>query len=295
MKFVPAKREGVHLLIGVAGGTGSGKTYSSLRMAAGMAGNQRFAVIDTEARRALHYADEFTFDHLDLTPPFTPDRYIDAIVAAEEAGYPVIVVDSMSHEHAGEGGLLEWHDNELSEMVERAKKKTKEPDWVLEERFKLRAWIAPKRSHKKMLNRLLQLRSHLILCFRADPKIKMVKDDKGKTQIVDDGWHPVCEKNVPYELTASVLVMHETPGTPTPLKVPKGLRAAFDPNVQMSEATGKAVAAWASGSNSGYDEQIANTSDKAALRQLYVTVSNDASLDEKTRSEFLEKIKTKAA
>src|SRR5689334_8290331 len=100
--FRPAVREGVGLLIGLAGSSGSGKTYTALRLASGMAGDKPFAVIDTEAGRAKHYADQFTFHHGDLTPPFSPARYSEAIKAADEAGYPVIVVDSCSHEHAGE-------------------------------------------------------------------------------------------------------------------------------------------------------------------------------------------------
>ena len=72
-EFKPAKRQNEVLLIGLAGGTGSGKTYSAMRMASGIAGamSKRFAVIDTEAGRARHYADQFKFDHGDLRPPFT--------------------------------------------------------------------------------------------------------------------------------------------------------------------------------------------------------------------------------
>src|SRR6185436_10622008 len=68
MSFVlkPAVRENVPLLIGLAGGTGSGKTYSAMRLAKGLAGGQKFAVIDTESGRARAYADEFQFDSGEL-------------------------------------------------------------------------------------------------------------------------------------------------------------------------------------------------------------------------------------
>jgi RecA/RadA recombinase len=95
-EFRPAVRQNVPLVLGVAGPTGGGKTYSALRLAKGLAGDARFAVIDTENGRALHYADEFAFDHGSLEAPFTPERYAQAIKAADEAGYPVIVVDSAS-------------------------------------------------------------------------------------------------------------------------------------------------------------------------------------------------------
>ena len=107
IEFLPAKREAISLLVGLAGGTGSGKTNSALRLATGLAGGERFGVIDTENGRASHYADAFAFDSARLDPPFTPARYLEAIRAADAAGYPVIVVDSASHEHAGDGGLLD--------------------------------------------------------------------------------------------------------------------------------------------------------------------------------------------
>jgi RecA/RadA recombinase len=117
----PAVREKIGLLFGIAGASGSGKTYSALTLARGIAnGTGRIAVIDTEAGRALHYAPPpsakadgvktFDFLHLDFQPPFTPERYIEAIRACEEAGATVIVIDSMSHEwrrrmqrHSGAG------------------------------------------------------------------------------------------------------------------------------------------------------------------------------------------------
>src|SRR3989304_533235 len=87
---------------GTAGSGGSGKTYSALRLARGLAGDRgRVALIDTEAGRALHYAERFDFDHCDLKPPFAPSAYADAIAAAEGAGDPGIVGDSLSHEWAG--------------------------------------------------------------------------------------------------------------------------------------------------------------------------------------------------
>ena len=104
--FKPAVREAVPLLLGVIGQTGSGKTFSAMRIASGIVGKgNRFAVIDTESKRALHYADKFDFDHCELTPPFRPENYADAIRAADKAGYKAIVVDSMSHEWAGEGRM----------------------------------------------------------------------------------------------------------------------------------------------------------------------------------------------
>lgn len=244
--FRPAVRENVGLLIGLAGESGSGKTYSAMRLAAGISGGKPFAVIDTESRRALHYADEFKFDHAELRPPFRPEAYQDTILAANAAGYPAIVVDSMSHEWAGEGGVLDWQEAELDRMAGQ--------DWGKRERVKMAAWIKPKMAHKQMVQRLLQVRAHLILCFRAEEKLEMVKDDKGKTVIGKrqgitglDGWFPICEKNLPYELTAFFLLRSTNPGYGMPIKLQNQHRSLFPSDKPIGEDSGRLVAAWAAG------------------------------------------------
>lgn len=238
--FHPAVRQRIPLIIGLAGGTGSGKTFSALTLAKGLAGGQKFALIDTEAGRALHYADQFDFDHGDLGPPFRPERYAEAIAAADAANYPVIVVDSMSHEYAGEGGILDWQEEEFAAANHR-------------EAMRMASWIKPKMAHKQFVSRLLQVRAHLILCFRAEPKIEVVRED-GRMQVVEKvgaggfkGWLPVTEKNFPYELTASVLLMAECPGVPQPIKMPESLRGYFPTDKPISERAGQQLAQWAAG------------------------------------------------
>ncbi len=244
--FAPAVRENVGIVAGVAGPSGSGKTFTALRLATGLAGGQRFAVIDTEARRAKHYASRFKFDHGDLRPPFRPSSYLEAIVAADEAGYPVIVVDSMSHEHAGEGGLLDMHEAELDRMAG--------DDWRKREKVKFTAWIAPKREHKRMVSRLLQLRAHVILCFRAEQKTEIVRGEGGKLETAPKrllsgftDWIPVAEKNLLFELTLSMVLSPENPGCPIPIKIQEQHQALFPRDRPVDEESGRALAKWAEG------------------------------------------------
>jgi AAA domain len=254
-QFKPAIREQVGLLIGLAGGTGSGKTFSALRLAQGIAGAKPFAMIDTEARRALHYADQFKFDHAELASPFTPRAYAEAIMAADEAKYPVIVVDSCTHEWAGEGGVLEMHEAELDRMAGDEKATDY---WKKREACKMAAWIKPKMDHKKMVQRLLQVRAHLILCFRAEEKVEMIRDETTKKMMIVpkvsltgiNGWIPVCEKSLPFELTASFLLTADAPGLPKPIKLQEQHRAMFPLDQPISQESGKRVAAWASGAPS---------------------------------------------
>lgn len=243
--FRPGVRENVGLWVNLVGGTGSGKTRSGMRLATGMSGGKPFALIDTENRRGLHYADDFKFDHADLRAPFSPDSYTEAIVAADKAGYPVIVVDSGSHAWAGDGGMLDMQEAELDRMAGN--------DYAKRERVKMSAWIKPKSQHKKMVSKLLALRAHLIFCLRAEKKIEMVKVD-GKLVIQDkqtltglDGWIPICDKNLPFEATASFLLMADHPGIPRPIKLQEQHRSIFPLDKPITEESGRLLAAWASG------------------------------------------------
>lgn len=246
IEFKPATREGVGLLIGLAGGTGSGKTYSALRLATGLSGGKPFAVIDTENGRAKHYADAFRFDHGNIHAPFRPETYLNAVRVADKAGYPVIVIDSMTHEWAGEGGVLDMHEAELNRMAG--------DNWQKREACKMAAWIKPKMSHKHMVSALLQTRAHIIMCFRAEEKVEITRDEKGKTQIAPkqsltglDGWIPVCEKNLPFELTLSVLFTAKAPGIPMPIKLPYALAGGLSLKSPVDEKYGAFLAAWAKG------------------------------------------------
>lgn len=243
--FRRAVREKVQLIVGLSGGTGSGKTFSAMRLAKGMAQGKPFCVIDTENGRASHYADQFTFDVLDLRAPFTPDSYGKAIEMADKAGYPVIVVDSMSHVWAGDGGVLDWQEDELDRMAGQ--------DYQRREACKMAAWIKPKKAHKQMMQSLLQVKAHLILCFRAEEKIEMAKVDgklevrKKESLVGKDGWIPICEKNVPFEATCSFLFLASSPGKPHPIKLQAQHKAFFKDGAVIDESVGGQLAKWASG------------------------------------------------
>ncbi|MBC7939733.1 MAG: AAA family ATPase [Chitinophagaceae bacterium] len=238
--FRPAVRENVGLWINLIGGTGGGKTFTAMRLASGISGGKPFAVIDTENRRALHYADQFKFDHAELREPFTPESYAEAITAADTAGYPVIVVDSGSHVWAGDGGMLDMQEAEFQRMGAK-------------DSAKMSSWIKPKRQHKKMVSKLLQLRAHLIFCLRAEEKIEMVKENgkmvvRAKQSMTGkDGWIPICDKNLPFEATCSFLLLASNPGVPHPIKLQEQHKALFPLDVPITEASGKRLAEWAAG------------------------------------------------
>lgn len=265
--FRSATRENVFLVVGFAGPSGGGKTKSAMLLAQGIVGrDKKFAVIDTETRRALHYAplpgeapdfvDTFHFDHVDLRPPFRPEAYANALRAAEKARYGAIVVDSFSHVWEGEGGILDWHDQILSDRVKRAMEKSNNdtPEWRLRESYNQLAWVDPKMAHKLMVQRdLLQLRAHVILCMRAEDKIEMVREGNQtvmrpkKTLSGFEGWIPICEKRLPFELTASFVLTPDKPGHPKAIKCNGKHRPFFPEDKPVSEDAGRRLAEWARG------------------------------------------------
>lgn len=231
--FKPAVRENVSILIALAGASGSGKTYSALRLAKGLSPNGKIAFIDTEARRGLHYADQFDFIHADMRPPFRPENFLAAIKAAEKAGAEVIIIDSFSHEYDGEGGIMDW-------AAEIEANGTKSPG----------NWKVPKLAHKKLMNALLQLRASVIFCLRADEKIRIAKDDRGKTVIEQLGWMPIAEKRFIFEMTASFTLTPTAPGIPQfdlPHKLQTQHRGMFPPGQTIGEKAGQDLAAWSKG------------------------------------------------
>lgn len=190
----PATRVGVKPLIGFYGKSSSGKTMSALLVGRGIVGPKgRIVLIDTESGRGSLFSDVIPggYSVLDIEPPFTPGRYQQAIEAAE-AQADIVIVDSLTHCHSGDGGLLDMQEAELDRMAG--------DDWKKREACKMAAWIKPKLEHKKFIGRLLRLKCGLIACLRGEEKVHMVKDD-GKTKIVTDQFSsPIFDKNFIFEL-----------------------------------------------------------------------------------------------
>jgi AAA domain len=152
LNIAPAERAGAHLLIQLYGPPRSGKTYTALRMARGMVGPQgRIGVLDTESGRARLYSDKVPGGFVvgELTPPYTPRRYLEAIGEFLTYGVDILVVDSFSHCWEGPGGVLEMAD----QAEEHGRKG-------------LMKWLMPKRDYKKLVSFLLSTRMHMI-CARA--------------------------------------------------------------------------------------------------------------------------------
>jgi hypothetical protein len=270
-QFAPAKREQVSLLIALAGASGSGKTFSALRLARGMSPDGKIMFIDTEARRGLHYAEQFKFLHADMRPPFTPARFVEGIQAAEAAGAEVVIIDSFSHEYDGVGGIMDWADQLVigtpKPGVDHPRAEGSSPDWWKDWAVKpVKSpgnWKEPKGAHKKLMNALLQCRASVIFCLRADEKIEILREN-GKTVVRPLGWMPICEKRFMFEMTASFTLTPDRPGIPhfdLPHKLQQQHRSMFSDQAPIGEESGRLLGTWAAG---GAAPDAPNTSPAAS-------------------------------
>lgn len=248
-----AKRDNEYGLFAFWGPTGCGKTKSALIFAEGLVSGtkKRIGMIDTENGRGSHYAGEHDFDVLQLIDPYTPERYLAAILKFEKEGYGACIVDSMSHEWNGEGGLEDIQNDALVRMC------TKDGvfDSAKAERLTALAWKEPKRRHKKMMVRLLQRKMHIIFCLRAEQKVKFVKTKTQgssfeKTEIVDAGFLPICEKGFMFEMTLSAKMLAKDsggePGVPIFSKIEGQHLEAFG-DKQIDREAGELMAKWCRG------------------------------------------------
>lgn len=247
---VKAVRHEVPLLVGLMGCSGSGKTFSALRLATGIqrvTGGEIY-VIDTESKRATHYADEFKFRHIEFKAPFGSLDYLAAMRFAVKEGAKVLVIDSMSLEHEGEDGYLDFQGKEVERMAGS--------DYAKRERVKMAAWIKPAAHRRQMINGMMQLNANFIFCFRAKEKTKPKQGGGIETL----GFMPISGDEIAFEMTVNMLLMPKSGGVPQwrsdfvgerlMMKLPKQFEQLFADSRPLDEAHGQALAEWARGGKS---------------------------------------------
>lgn len=186
MTFQRATKQQAKLRLALIGLAGSGKTYSALSIAQHLVPGGKIAVVDTERGSASLYADRFSFDVLELER-HGPENYVDAIEAAEHAGYDVIVIDSLSHAWAGKDGALEQVDK-------IAKREGKSNNFT--------AWRDVTPRHNKLVDALVSSKCHLIATIRSKMEYVLEKDEKtGKSAPRKVGLAPIQRDGLDYEFT----------------------------------------------------------------------------------------------
>lgn len=186
--FKKATREQVWLKILLSGASGSGKSYTALRLATGIAKkcNSEIAYIGTEGSRDKYYSNEFSYDLMQLEDPYTTDKYIQAIEMAVEAGYKVLIIDSLSHEWKW---LNDTHDKMPGNTFTN--------------------WGKLKPKHRQFMDKILNSPIHVIATARG--KDDWVLEEKnGKQTPKKVGMGQQQDKDISYEYTVSLMLQQDT-------------------------------------------------------------------------------------
>ena len=182
--FQKATRKKAKLRLAICAPSGAGKTYSALMIASGM--GTRIALIDTENGSGELYDHLCEYDTCTIQQPYTVQKYLDAIHAAESAGYDVVIIDSLSHAWAGTGGLLE-------EVDKRAASSRSGNSYT--------AWRDITPMHNKLVDAILQSKCHIIATMRSKVAYELQENDKGKKVPVKVGLAPIQREGLDYEFT----------------------------------------------------------------------------------------------
>lgn len=183
--FSPASRRAVKLKIAVQGPSGSGKTLGALALAYGLAQGERIAVIDTENGSASLYADRYQFDTLEIGPPYLTKKYQEAVQAAIDGGYGALVIDSISHQWDGDGGILQ---------------RKEEKDARGGNHFS--NWEPFTKEHNAFRSLILSSQLHIVVTMRS--KMAYAQESAGsKTEIKKLGLQPIQREGMEYEFAVA--------------------------------------------------------------------------------------------
>lgn len=244
--FKKAQREQVRIKVSIAGPAGSGKTMSSLLMAYGLTKSEfpnlsdaeiweKICIIDTENCSGSLYVGKQVgsttigaYNTIDLTPPFEPGVFVDAIHMAEDHGMNVIIIDSLSHAWVGVGGALD----QQGAIAARSGN-----SWT--------AWRSVTPQHNKLVDAMLQSPAHIIANMRAKMEYEQTTNDAGKKQVKAIGMGVIMRDGIEYEFTVSFMLDYEHVANAT-----KDRTGIFDGKYFVIDAnTGKQMYQWLSSGN----------------------------------------------
>lgn len=243
MEIKRAERKQAVIKMGLQGVSGSGKTYSALLLAKGLVGDwNKVAVIDTENHSADLYAHLGDYNVVNISPPFSPAKYIEAIYLCETAGMEVVILDSISHEWDGAGGILDIHSAMMGNSFTN--------------------WSKVTPLHNSFVNKILQSPAHIIATIRSKQDY-VLSERNGKIVPEKVGLKGVTRDGMDYEFTIvlDLDLRHNATGS-------KDRTGLFmdKPQFIITEDTGRMIKNWC---NAGFN-----------LSDIEVMIDQSASLDD---------------
>lgn len=221
MQIRKAERKKAKLRLGLSGPSGSGKTFSALKLAFGIGG--KIGLIDTEHGSGDLYAHLGDYDIIPLEAPYIVGKYLEAIEAFEQAGYNTIIIDSLSHAWAGDGGLLD----KQGKAADRLKNS-------------YTAWREVTPDHNALVDAMLQSPCHIIATMRSKTEYVLEDNSNGKKVPRKVGMAPVQRDGMEYEFTVFLDITHDHTASAS-----KDRTGLFDGQYfKISENTGQTLLQW---------------------------------------------------
>lgn len=224
--FQKAERKKSKLRLAIFGASGSGKTLSALLLADGLKKDCKIAVVDTENGSAEIYADRVDFNVINMSPPYTPDKYMSAVQTAEKQGYDVLILDTISAMWSGSGGILD-----IKQRVEKRGNKNS-----------FTAWAEVMPMYNRFIDTLLQSNIHVIATMRSKAEYLIQKDEHGGIKgIAKVGTTPIMKGEVDYEFTTVFSLDRDNNAIVT-----KDRTSLFNTTIpfRIDRETGKLIAEW---------------------------------------------------
>jgi hypothetical protein len=221
MKFEKAKKSKCKMKLCISGASGSGKTYSALKISKGLVGNlSKVVVLDTENGSSNLYADMGEFSVLTIEAPYSPEKYIQAINEAITAGFECIIIDSLSHEWFGTGGILDMHSKMEGNSFTNWSK------------------ITPR--HNAMIQHVVNAPVHIIATLRSKTEY-VIQQKNGKSIPEKMGMKAIQRDDTDYEFTVAFEINRHHKAT-----VSKDRTGLFqsDSECDLNEQVGERIKTW---------------------------------------------------
>lgn len=233
MQIKKAQRKAVKIKLAITGPSGSGKTLGALLLAKGLCPSGKILVIDSEDGSSNLYADHgltkgIDFDVIELEAPYLTKKYIEALHLGEAEGYDVIIIDSLSHAWAGEGGIL---DRKTAMDMRGGNSFTN--------------WGKVTPEQEKFKSSIVHSKAHVIATMRSKQDYVMEANDRGKQAPKKVGLAPVQREGMEYEFTTvfDISMSHD-------FVVSKDRTGLFDGRMEkLSVKTGDEIRAWLAGAS----------------------------------------------
>jgi ABC-type dipeptide/oligopeptide/nickel transport system ATPase subunit len=267
MQIRKAQRKNARIKLGIQGPSGSGKTIGALKLAYGLTNNwDKVVVIDTENSSAELYAHLGSYSVLPLQSPYSPENYIKAIQLCVQEGYEVVVVDSISHEWEGAGGILEIHSNMTGNSFTNWSK------------------LTPR--HNAFINTILQSDVHVIATVRAKQDY-VLSDKNGKMVPEKVGLKGITREGLDYEFTIvfELDIKHNCTATKDRTQL-----FANRPEFKLSHEIGEQLLKW-SKEGISIDEVRTKVSEAPSVDVLRSLYHNYPEYQRELNQEFLDKRK----